>query len=145
MTRHIDLAEFREQGFLQEANRQFFHPLGLALEMTIITEGGNGDDNMRQRIRGALDRYSGVDRTTDDFGTSGVPFLATAIDEMTEAILAELFPVGSARLSGVWDYRDDPEGVLFGDAPPDAREKEIHVSEERLRHRPERLRLFGNE
>ena len=27
----IDLKEFKDRGFLLEANRQFFHPLGLAL------------------------------------------------------------------------------------------------------------------
>lgn len=33
-----DLREFREQGFLQEANRLFFHPRGLALSMTLDTK-----------------------------------------------------------------------------------------------------------
>lgn len=27
----IDIGEFRDEGYLQEVNRQFFHPLGLAL------------------------------------------------------------------------------------------------------------------
>ena len=56
--KRIDITEFRQQGFLQEVNRQFLHPLGLALEVTI----------------------------EDD---------------------------GTERLGGVWDYRDDPEGILF--------------------------------
>ena len=30
---YIDLGEFQKQGYLQEANRLFFHPLGLALEL----------------------------------------------------------------------------------------------------------------
>ncbi len=58
--KHIDIKEFRERGYLQEANRQFFHPLGLALEITV-------DDD-----------------------------------------------TGEETLSGVWDYRDDPEGIVFG-------------------------------
>jgi hypothetical protein len=33
--KRIDIKEFRELGFLQEVNRQFFHPLGLALEVII--------------------------------------------------------------------------------------------------------------
>ena len=57
--KRIDIKEFREKGFLQEVNRQFFHPLGLALEV-IINEDG------------------------------------------------------SEKLGGVWDYRDDPVGVMFG-------------------------------
>ena len=56
--KRIDISEFREFGFLQEVNRQFFHPLGLALETVI----------------------------EDD---------------------------GTERLGGVWDYRDDPEGMSF--------------------------------
>ncbi|MCK9574844.1 MAG: hypothetical protein WC979_02685 [Candidatus Pacearchaeota archaeon] len=31
--------EFRDKGYLQEANRQFFHRLGLALSMIIDAEG----------------------------------------------------------------------------------------------------------
>lgn len=31
----INIKEFHDLGFLQEANRQFFHPLGLALEIVI--------------------------------------------------------------------------------------------------------------
>ena len=56
--KRIDIKEFREGGYLQEVNRRFLHPLGLALE--IVRE--------------------------DD---------------------------GTERLGGVWDYRDDPEGMFF--------------------------------
>jgi hypothetical protein len=31
--KRMNLREFRDKGFLLEANRQFFHPLGLALEI----------------------------------------------------------------------------------------------------------------
>lgn len=56
--KRIDIKEFRERGYLQEVNRQFLHPLGLALEVVV-------DDD------------------------------------------------GSETLGGVWDYRDDPEGMIF--------------------------------
>lgn len=56
--KRLPIAEFRKLGFLQEANRQFFHPLGLALEIIIDDEGNE-------------------------------------------------------LLGGVWDYRDDPEGIIF--------------------------------
>lgn len=59
-TNRIDIAEFRDKGFLQEVNRQFFHPLGLALEVMIDIKG-------------------------------------------------------VTKLGGIWDYRDDPEGLFFGD------------------------------
>lgn len=57
----MSVKEFLDGGYLQEVNRRFLHPLGLALEVII-------DDN---------DNYS--------FGR-------------------------------VWDYRDDPEGMLFSDS-----------------------------
>ncbi|MGA3295264.1 MAG: hypothetical protein ABSE45_14950 [Candidatus Acidiferrales bacterium] len=33
----LDLTTFRDEGYLQEANRRFFHPLGLALELDMET------------------------------------------------------------------------------------------------------------
>jgi hypothetical protein len=36
---HMDIAEFVSEGYLQEVNRQFFHPLGLALEVTVEDDG----------------------------------------------------------------------------------------------------------
>jgi hypothetical protein len=55
----MSIKEFREMGLLAEVNRTFFHPLGLALEVTIDDE------------------------------------------------------TGEEKLGGIWDYRDDPEGILF--------------------------------
>jgi len=57
--KYMDIKEFRELGYLQEVNRQFLHPLGLALEVKINDEG-------------------------------------------------------EESLGGIWDYRDDPEGMMFG-------------------------------
>lgn len=56
--KYLDIKEFRESGLLAELNRIFFHPLGLALEISV----------------------------EDD---------------------------GTEKLSGIWDYRDDPEGMLY--------------------------------
>ncbi len=84
---YMDIKEFQQLGFLQEANRQFFHPLGIALEWT-------EDDD------------------------------------------------GKCFLSGVWDYRDDPEGMIFGYRPDPA--KAIRVEEEYSRHVEGRLALMGS-
>lgn len=35
----IDIKEFREFGFLQELNRLFLHPMGMALEVAIEEDG----------------------------------------------------------------------------------------------------------
>lgn len=58
----VDPNELVDFGFLQEVNRQFFHPLGMALVVT---------------------------REQD----------------------------GTARIEGVQDERDDPEGMYFSDGP----------------------------
>lgn len=54
----MNIKEFREEGYLQELNRQFLHPLGLALEVI------QNDD-------------------------------------------------GSEELGGIWDSREDPEGIYY--------------------------------
>jgi len=58
--KRIDIKEFRELGYLQEINRLFLHPLGMALEVIVNDE--------------------------DD----------------------------SEILGGIWDYREDEEGMFFG-------------------------------
>lgn len=35
----MSIKDFRTEGFLQEANRMFFHPLGLALSVSIDDDG----------------------------------------------------------------------------------------------------------
>lgn len=84
--KRMDIAEFRELGYLQELNRGFLHPLGLALEVVV------GDD-------------------------------------------------GTERLGGVWDYRDDPEGMRYEGF--DLTEKASRVAEERERRRPAREAALG--
>lgn len=59
--KRMDPREFRDAGYLQELNRRFLHPLGLALEVAVY-------DN-------------------------------------------DVWAIG-----GVWDYRDDPEGINYGKA-----------------------------
>jgi len=110
--KRIDIAEFREQGYLQEANRLFFHPLGLALE--VVSEdsdcfscGGRGE-------------FNGVKcETCNGTGT-----------------------LHTEKLGGVWDYRDDPEGMTFGPDMIDE-DKIKRVFEEERRHRAAREKLLG--
>jgi hypothetical protein len=91
VVKHMDIKEFHELGFLQEANRQFFHPHGLALEI----------------------------RVSED---------------------------GSESLGGIWDCREDPEGVVFGNGGyGDSMDRARAVDAERVRHFEHRCKLFGNE
>lgn len=92
----INIKEFREEGFLQEANRLFFHPLGLALEVCI-------DENKNEYI------------------------------------------------SGVWDYRNDPEGICYDLINSDQeriesfREKAENVDRELRKHIAPRTHLFKSD
>lgn len=63
--KYIDIKEFRETGYLQELNRTFLHPVGLALEVVV----------------------------EDD---------------------------GTERLGGIWDCRDDLEGILYAEGELDS-------------------------
>ena len=41
--KYIDIEKFVDEGYLQEVNRQFFHPLGLALTVTAETDDETGE------------------------------------------------------------------------------------------------------
>lgn len=83
--KYMSILEFWETGYLHEINRCFLHPLGLALEVTVDSEGN----------------YS---------------------------------------LSGVWDARDDLDGISF--SQPVA-QKAIRIQEERLIRAPARIKELG--
>lgn len=70
MIKKMSVKEFREMGGLQEVNRCFLHPRGLALEVTVDNDGN------------------------ECFGE-------------------------------IWDYRDDPEGLFFGEGMIDESKIEI--------------------
>ena len=48
---------------------------------------------------------------------------------------------GTETLGGVWDYREDPEGMLYGQLEPDKMKRIEHLQEERARSR---YRLVGS-
>ena len=83
----INIKEFREIGFLQEINRQFLHPHGLALEIQIDA------------------------------------------DTLEES------------LGGIWDYRDDPEGIYFAPGSMSFN-KAADVAMEHFKHAATRRKLF---
>lgn len=85
--KRMSIKEFREFGYLQELNRAFLHPKGLALEVVI--------------------------------------------DEET----------GEVSLGGIWDYRDDSEGIIFEDGP-DA-DKAIRVMQDLAKRKPIREEALG--
>lgn len=40
MSKYVDLKEFQEKGYLQELNRRFLHPLGMAMQVSKDNETG---------------------------------------------------------------------------------------------------------
>lgn len=89
--KRIDIKEFREIGYLQEVNRKFLHPLGLALEVNIADDG-------------------------------------------------------TETLGGIWDYRDDPEGVVYVEGTIDDHEayaKAERVAEQLCKMAESRIQKLG--
>lgn len=86
----ISIEEFTNLGYLQEANRRFFHPLGLGLMVERPEEG----------------------------------------------------EVGSWKLAGIIDSREDEEGIMFAEGVL-SREKADLVSNEFVRRSIARLKKLG--
>jgi len=79
--------EFREQGYLQEVNRQFLHRIGLELQIVVSTDGNE-------------------------------------------------------HFVGIWDCRDDPEGIIFSPSTIDTKAAE-RISSEQGEKYPFRMARFG--
>lgn len=138
--KYMDLTEFREKGFLQEANRQFFHPLGLALEWDTGWTKEGLEQFVRRQINLARERQGREPAAPDS------PLKFGVIDAIWDFI--QKVGLDKPRLTGVWDYRDDPEGMQFGWDHMDTDEviqRWINVSEEFTKHVPARRALFGEE
>jgi hypothetical protein len=87
---YISVKDFRRLGYLQELNRLFLHPLGMALEIDVAADG-------------------------------------------------------TETLGGIWDYRDDPEGIIFDPSEIDEEfvDRAIRISDERHKLVESRLELLG--
>ena len=88
----MDIEAFRDQGYLHEVNRQLLHPMGLALEVS----GGWTKDDLKEALE-----------------ERGYQYGQDALDNAWATIT--LFGLDRPFISSVWDYRDDPEGMRFGD------------------------------
>lgn len=113
--KYMDPAEFREEGYLQEVNRRFFHPLGLAIEMVMNKPGEPEEPYAIVTVRD-LDHLRSLlpdvpedpDKRTDE---------DKLVHKMYERIDKAIEQSNRAIFSGVWDSRDDPEGINFGLKP----------------------------
>lgn len=91
--KRMDIKEFRNLGFLQEINRKFLHPLGLAMEV-IIDEDGS------ERLGGIWDYRHDPE---------GMFFVQGSIKQDRAEAIEEL------RQSKVAVRRDNPYGVPVDD------------------------------
>lgn len=107
---HMPIAEFRAAGWIQEINRRLLHPVGLAVEVTTVD--ANGDTGLRDLIEDAMQDYC----VRADIFTG--PHQDSLLEGLAKAVADRLAPPGSERISGVWDYREDPEGIYFGGLNP---------------------------
>lgn len=94
--KRMNIKEFRESGYLQEVNRRFLHPLGLALEVTIEEE------------------------------------------------------TGEEYISGVWDYREDEEGIYYDfknstqERIEKAQKKAKLIDDEIAKRKDKRIEILGS-
>lgn len=120
--KRMPVAEFRSTGYLHEVNRRLLHPLGLAIEAAQATEPTRVvllTEPAVEALRVLIARIRIVD-----------PDQATAMDALEALIDAgETLAAGDEMLAGIWDCRDDPEGIIFGDDVLD-HEKARHVTDE---------------
>lgn len=141
--KYLPVSEFQSLGYLQEINRLFCHPHGLALEVTRITDEDGEHYALKlnaEQWRAFKDAIGLIgDRTSSDEWEEARTLLMTAQEN------AKRYDVGDAYLSGIWDSRDDPEGVIFGEWSGEDRAKAQAVADERARHAEARERLFHGE
>lgn len=100
MNKRLSLKEFRDFGYLLEVNRNFFHPLGLALA---VYYSEDDKDNMQ-----------GIDPDVSE-------------------------PIGLF----IYDYREAPEGVIFGDFSEGDKAKVVRVEKLQNIRNEARLREYG--
>ena len=131
--KRITPAEFRAAGLLQEVNRQFLHPLGLALEVIAPADGKESPVSLEKAVANVIDAFGRELEFADEYLS---PMCVTALSEL---ILAH---ERSTRFGGVWDYRDDPEGIGFGREPLNV-DAIIEVDRLRESKREAREKLFG--
>lgn len=91
--KEIDIKEFRESGYLQEVNRRFFHPLGLAL-YTKLQESGEevigGLWDYREDKEGIYYDISNSEQERKDKFKLNEEFISDQLEERSKARIIEL-------------------------------------------------------
>ncbi len=133
--KRLPISEFRERGYLHEVNRLLLHPLGLALEVRTVSEPMRQvwlSEYQAQALEGSVQGL--IDRMGYTEGTA-----VLIVDALRRA---PRYEPGDEALSGIWDCRDDPEGVVYGEDLLD-QEKAERVCGELLERRDDRKKHTG--
>lgn len=122
--KYLPVEEFQNLGYVQEVNRLFLHPRGLALAVA--------SPWTREAVQKEL-------------AEKGIQFGDDAIDCIMTFISAT--GMTGKTLAGVWDYREDPEGIVFADGlldDQDSLDKAERVQAEFNVHAEARVALYGS-
>ena len=101
MIKRMTVKEFRDKGFLQEVNRQFFHPLGLALEVIVKCEEMPLAGDTGEMLFGGILDYR--DNPEGMLFASGVLDMLKAreVDQEKQAHLKYRFQTGQCDINGI--------------------------------------------
>lgn len=110
--KRMAIKDFRNEGYLHEVNRLVLHPLGLAMEVNLADETGvSVSMNLADFVEAKMALRAAIAVMLD-----GAPAKARLQRLLG---LFEQHPThyeaGDESLGGVWDDRDDPEGISYGD------------------------------
>lgn len=135
--RWISLDDLERTGYLQEANRQFFHPLGLSLD---IVQGEIDTSSRYYGVRDFRDWRDGVAYATAQLGLSASPELALVscmgdivTRQRANNIRQEWSRRAAARLASL-GFVTQPLGDTAQNADEIIVDKEYLIALERVRH-----------
>jgi hypothetical protein len=104
----VDAQFLLDSGLLFRMNQVILHPFGLALETIVY----NNDEEHQKELEAIKDASELVNETMFDEEGQARNEWSIVLE-----LLDELYEIkkNKARFGGVWDYREDPEGMLFED------------------------------
>jgi len=83
----MSIEDFVELGYLQELNRQFLHPLGLALQVYVDANGRyrftEGVVDCRDNLEGMYFDYKGSDKKRIDTATTKAKYVRRELEKRT--------------------------------------------------------------
>jgi hypothetical protein len=131
--KRMKIKDFRNEGYLREVNRRFFHRLGMALEVVAL------DGNL---FNGDKEDWDKFDKEMEELFDK---VLTLDLMPYQKKLAKNIFSTARAGiiLGGVHDYRDDPEGMCFGSIDKLAVEQGERITKEMESKKKARETAFG--